>query len=265
MQSKDLTGGATAELVAIKRSEQREKSYGSDTFVGYGEDIWRTSELTWLDIRGKPKRGDLTLTIPCDSTCMVESKSLKLFLLSFAMVQFDSKRDVENAIRLPLSELLGAECTVDVNTTSTGFTFDQSYIEQSHRIDYIPLGTSSFVVTRDLLAPRRSASRSSGRYHTDLFRCLCPISAQPDYATIVVTMNDAWFSVESLLAYLLAYRTHQGFHESTIEQIFQDIQEVCGPKTLSVLGSFSRRGGIDICPFRSSIHERAPSWRSNIS
>lgn len=264
MESHALIRTTASELVAIKRAEQREKALGTGEFPGFGADIWRTSELTWLDIRGKPKRGDLTLYVPCHSASMVESKSLKLFLMSFAMVQFNYKQDVEDAICKPLSELLDAECTVDINTTSTGFTFDQSYIEESHRIDYIPLGVSSFEVSRDLLAPRRSAGRISGRYHTDLFRCLCPISSQPDYATIVVSLRDAWFSVESLLAYLLSYRTHQGFHESTIEQIFGDISEVCGPKSLSVLGSFARRGGIDICPFRSMNNEATPNWRSSL-
>ncbi|MCY3857724.1 MAG: NADPH-dependent 7-cyano-7-deazaguanine reductase QueF [Gammaproteobacteria bacterium] len=265
MESATSIDSAAIELIAISRTEQREKTIGSDSLDGFGADTWRTSELTWLDVRGKPKRGDLTLTVPCDSTNMVESKSLKLFLMAFAMVQFNSKHEVEDAIGQHLSALLEAECIVDVNTTSSGFTFDDEYIEQSHRIDYVTLGTSSFEVNRDLLAPRRSASRVSGRYHTDLFRCLCPVSAQPDYATIVVTLQNAWFSVESLLAYLVSYRTHQGFHESTIEQIYWDINEVCSPRSLSVLGSFARRGGIDICPFRSSIEEETPVWRSNIS
>ena len=260
-----MIDAAAEELVAISRAEQREKTFGSDAFHGFGEDIWRTSELTWLDIRGKPKRGDLTLAISCHSANMVESKSLKLYLMTFAMVQFDSKNDVENTICKHLSECLNIECRVDIDTTSTGFTFDHSYIEQSHRIDYIPLGVSSFEVNRDLLAPRRGAGRIGGRYHTDLFRCLCPISAQPDYASIVVSLEDAWFSAESLLAYLLSYRTHQGFHESTIEHIYGDIREVCNPKSLSILGSFSRRGGIDICPFRSSKEEATPIWRSGIS
>ena len=265
MERRALIESAATDLVAITRAEQREKSTGTNRFIGFGEDIWRTSELTWLDVRGNPKRGDLTLSVPCDSRSMVESKSLKLFLMSFAMVQFNSKQEVESAIRQPLNELLATECNVEVNTTSSGFTFDDEYIEQSHRIDYITLGISSFEVNRDLLAPRRSASRVSGRYHTDLFRCLCPVSAQPDYATIVVSLQNAWFSVESLLAYLVSYRTHQGFHESTIEQIYWDINEVCSPQSLSVLGSFARRGGIDICPYRSSIEEETPVWRSNIS
>ena len=265
MDSRASITDAITQLVAIKRADQRERTLGSREFVGFGADVWRTSELTWLDIRGKPKRGNLTLTVSCDSSSMVESKSLKLFLMSFAMVQFDSKHDIERAIGDALDKLLDTDCVVDVNTTTTGFTFDQSYIEQSHRIDYIPLGVSSFEVDRDILAPRRSAGRISGRYHTDLFRCLCPISSQPDYATIVVTLNDAWFSAESLLAYLLSYRAHQGFHESTIEQIYQDISEVCDPNSLSVFGSFARRGGIDITPFRSSVHENVPNWRSSLS
>lgn len=264
MASQSLIDAAAMDLVAISRAEQREKTIGSTEFVGFGVDVWRTSELTWLDVRGKPKRGDLTVVVPSESTNLVESKSLKLFLMAFAMVQFNSKSDVEFAIREALSERLAAECKVEVNTTSTGFTFDEDYIGQSHRLDYIPLGVSSFEVNRDLLAPRRSAGRISGSYHTDLFRCLCPITAQPDYATIVVSLVDAWFSAESLLAYLLSFRTHQGFHESTIEQIFVDISAVCGPKSISVLGSFARRGGIDISPFRSSTKEASPNWRSGL-
>ncbi|MCY4094668.1 MAG: NADPH-dependent 7-cyano-7-deazaguanine reductase QueF [Gammaproteobacteria bacterium] len=265
MESQALIESAAIELVVISRSEQREKTIGADEFVGFGEDVWRTSELTWLDVRGKPKRGDLTLAVPCNSKNIVESKSLKLFLAAFAMVQFNSKRDVEYAICHSLGERLDAECRVEVNTTSTGFTFDQGYIEQSHRLDYIPLGISSFEVNRDFLAPRRSAGRISGRYHTDLFRCLCPITAQPDYATIVVSLEDAWFSAESLLAYLLSYRTHQGFHESTIERVYCDVRDVCSPTALSILGSFARRGGIDISPFRSSENEEVPNWRSRLS
>lgn len=255
---------AAANLVAISRAEQRQKINRATTFAGYGEDVWRTSELTWLDIRGKPKRGDLRLTIACDSPNLIESKSLKLYLMSFAMTVFESKSAVAELITSHLSSRIGSVCEVDIDTTARGFSFEQDFIEQSHRLDYIPLGVSDFVVSKELLAPRRSADRASGRYHTDLFRCLCPISSQPDYATIAVTVKDAWLSAESLLSYLLSYRNHQGFHESTVEQIFYDVQEVCQPSAISVLGSFARRGGIDICPFRSSEDETAPNWRSGI-
>jgi len=265
VESHDIVRTAAQDLVAISRAEQRRASFGVEEFSGFGLDIWRTSELTWLDRRGNPKRGDLTVTLSCNSKNMVESKSMKLFLMAYAMVQFDSKQAVERTIKEALKDALDAECDVDLNTLSSGFTFDQTYIEESHRLDYIPLGGASFEVDKDLLAPRRSGSRISGRYHTDLFRCLCPISSQPDYATIVVSLEDAWFSAESLLAYLLSYRTHQGFHENTIERIYLDINEVCEPKSLSVLGSFARRGGIDISPFRSSKDECAPNWRSGVS
>ena len=91
------------------------------------------------------------------------------------------------------------------------------------------------------------------------------MSGNPDYATIVLTFEDAWVSAESLLSYLLSYRTHPIFHESAIERIFEDVTMVCRPRELAVYGSFARRGGIDICPFRSSKEEPAPNWRSDLA
>ncbi len=252
------------EFVAIARCEQRLQAFGNSKFDAFGVDVWRTSELTWLDHRGKPRRGDLKLTISCDSPYMVESKSLKFYLMSYAMASFHSKASVEESISKDLSDLLGAVCEVQVDSKTVGFEFDHAYIKQSHQLDYIPLSIESFIVDRDLLTPRRNAIQASGRYHTNLFRCLCPMSSQPDYATIVVSFEEAWLSAESLLAYLLSYREHQGFHESTVERIFKDISTVCQPKSISVLGSFARRGGIDISPFRSSRDEPMPNWRSNL-
>ena len=256
---------AAPNLIGISRVEQREKTLGSRDFSGFGTDVWRTSELTWLDLRGKPKRGDLTISVPCDSPKMVESKSLKLYLMSFAMSAFESKEHVKAVIVEHLNGLLGCSTEVNIDTTPIGFKFDHTYIDCSHRLDYIPLRVMSYNVNRDLLVPQRGADRSSGRYHTDLFRCLCPVTSQPDYATVVLTLTDAWVSADSLLAYLVGYRTHLGFHESTVERIFDDVTQICQPSEISVLGSFARRGGIDICPFRSSRPEDVPNWRSNIS
>lgn len=256
---------AASRLESISRTEQRERTLGGHEIKFLGEDVWRTSELTWLDHRGKPRRGDLTIRVDATSPNMVESKSLKLYLMSYAMATFMSRDEVEEAIHRHLAAAFGSNCEVAIDTTSAGFQFDSDWIEGSHRLDYIPLGVSTFEPTRDLLAPRRGANRASGRFHTDLFRCLCPKSGQPDYATIVISLENAWFSAESLLSYLVSYRTHQGFHESTVEKIFADLTAVCEPDGLTVLGSFARRGGLDISPFRSSTALSAPNWRSNIA
>ena len=253
------------QLEAIERADQRERTLGTREFDGFGADVWRTSELTWLDIRGKPKRGDLTIRVPVESTSIVESKSFKLYLMTFALLTFASKHQVIATIKAHLDELLQASCDVTLNTGTPGFAFDPSFMEASHCLDYIPLGVSTFQPNQALLAPRRSASRASGRYHTDTFRCLCPISGQPDYATIVVSLQSGWLSAESLLAYLVSFRTHPTFHESAVERIFRDVMAVCEPSSCSVLGSFARRGGIDIVPFRSTTAGPAPNWRSPIA
>ena len=251
-----------SKLVAIARSKQREVWLGSKPFEGFGVDIWRTSECTWLDRRGKPVRGDLKLVVHSTSPNMVESKSLKLFLMSLGMSRFSSKSEIQSHIENSLNTTTGASCEIKLNTRSTGFTFSESFIGDSHRLDYIPLEMDRFNVSSDHLLPRRSATRASGKYHTDCFRCLCPLTGQPDFATLVVSLSEAWLSAESLLSYLLSYRTHRGFHESTVERIFTDIKTVCDPRKLSVFASFARRGGIDIAVFRSTTDEVPPNWRS---
>ena len=254
-----------SELVAISRKEQRAKVISDSHLDFLGVDVWRTSELTWLDLRGKPHRANTTISVPCDSPFMVESKSLKLYLTSMAMREFRSRTEIQQEIQGELCKTLESSVSVELLTAQQGFGFDEAYVKTSHNLDYIPLRRPKLTVDSTLLDPSASTRRASGRYHTDLFRCLCPITSQPDYATIVITFENAILSGESLLSYLVSYRVHQGYHESTIERIFSDILTKCSPENLTVLGSFSRRGGIDICPIRSSQGIDAPNWRSALS
>ena len=252
-------------LQTIARSEQRRRVLGSDTFAVYGADVWRTSELTWLDHRGKPHRAHLKITVPCQSKFMVESKSLKLYLGSFAMHRLAGRVAIQDRITQDLADALETEVQVELSIPKEPIVLDEDFLADSHNLDYIPLREPPTEVSPAALSQASHPSAVSGSYHTHLFRCLCPITAQPDYATMVISFKNAYTSSESLLSYLVSYREHQGFHESTVEQIYTDLLHYCEPKELMVLGSFSRRGGIDICPIRSSLDVAIPIWRSHLS
>jgi 7-cyano-7-deazaguanine reductase len=125
-------------------------------------------------------------------------------------------------------------------------------------IDDMDVEIDCYQVTRDFL--KTGGERISERLYSNLLRSRCPVTGQPDWATVSVTYTGRAIDRQGLLRYLVSYRNHQGFHEQLIEQIFCDIQHVCQPESLTVYGRFTRRGGIDINPWRSSEEGWAPNW-----
>ena len=113
----------------------------------------------------------------------------------------------------------------------------------------------------DLLEVDAGAVTVRQTYHTHLFRSVCPVTGQPDWASILVQYVGHRIPPEALLRYLVSFRSHAAFHEATIEQIFMDLTQRCAPEHLSVYGRFLRRGGIDINPFRSTDESASPSMR----
>ena len=87
---------------------------------------------------------------------------------------------------------------------------------------------------------------------THAFRSLCPITSQPDYATIILKYTGKKICHQALMNYIVSFKHHQGFHEQCVELIYEEILEKAGCQSLSVQGLFTRRGGLDINPIRSS-------------
>ena len=221
----------------------------------HGVDLWTAYEVSWLDNRGKPVVAMAEFAVPCNSRNLVESKSLKLYLNSFANSRFGSAREVRALMEKDLSDCAGGP--VDVRLLSLDEAAREPWLEiRGECIDTldIEIDTADGDGQVYLLADQ-GAERTETLY-SHLLRSLCPVTGQPDWATLVVRYTGAPISQVTLLRYVVALRNHQGFHEQIIEQVFNDILSQCQPRELSVYGRFTRRGGLDINPFRSNFEDR---------
>lgn len=249
-------------LESISRRVQREQIGLPDgRWPLFGVDVWHAHELTWLDGRGAPHIALLRLKIPCNSANIVESKSVKLYLQSFTANRFDSDREVRTTIGEDISQACAADVTVELLNVEHDFPSLPFNLDEN--LDRLTGAMSASRPESALLETDQDGIVADGCHRTNAFRCVCPVTGQPDFATIVVEYRGKPIVEEGLLTYLMSYRNHAGFHETTIEQIFVDIESACEPESLCLSGLFLRRGGIDISVFRSSTsefdsHRRSP-------
>jgi 7-cyano-7-deazaguanine reductase len=225
-----------------------------------GEDVWSAFEFSWLNARGKPEVGMVRVQVPCDSPYIVESKSMKLYLGSFAQTRVDGTSRVQEIMAADLASAFGAEVQVGVVSLADmasigdgppGLCLDELDVD----ID----GYDYAVETLAVVSGGEDVHRET--LHSNLFRSICPVTGQPDWATIIVRYSGPAMDRAALLRYLIGFRRHPAFHEAVVEQIFMDLSRRCGAKELSVQGCFLRRGGIDISPFRSNFEEPPPPMR----
>lgn len=215
-------------------------------FVGL--DLWTAYELSWLEARGKPRVAIAEFRVPARSPNLVESKSLKLYLNSFAQARMDSPEALQATIARDLSAAAGADVAV---TLLPGADVLPVREPEGECIDDLDLDIADY-------GPPDS---SHLRVHEDavdetlvshLFRSNCPVTGQPDWASVQVGYRGARIDREGLLRYLVSFRGHAGFHEQCVERIFVDVMARCRPDALSVYARFTRRGGIDINPWRAT-------------
>lgn len=224
----------------------------SDALPFTGEDIWNAWELSWLLPGGKPVVAQAELRFPADSPAIIESKSLKLYLNSLNQSQFESRDQVQQVLHRDLSQVAGAPVAVAVSDLRSGTTGDLPGI----CLDGLAVETAEYQVNPALLeAGERVVSE---QLHSHLLRSLCPVTGQPDWASILVDYRGPAIDRSGLLRYLVSYRQHREFHEQCVERIYLDIQARCRPQQLSVSARYLRRGGLDINPCRSShpVHWR---------
>lgn len=224
-----------------------------------GVDTWNLYEVSWLNQQGKPVVAMGRLQVPCDSQCLIESKSLKLYLNSFNQSRFASIDTVARTIHDDLSTSLGASVVLELwlpgepEELLAGGTPGQS-------LDAIEVAIDSYTPEPNYLTVE-TGNEVSEQLYTDLFRSLCPVTGQPDWGSISIIYRGQPINHEGLLKYLVSFRDHNGFHEQCVEKIFVDILRHCEPQRLTVYANFLRRGGVDINPFRSNTGERVPIAR----
>ncbi len=235
-------------LFALPRALQRE-ALGLDRDLPFtGIDIWTAYELTWLDPRGKPAIAIASFEVPCVSPAMVESKSVKRYIGSFAQSQFDSAEHVRSTLARDIGAACGASVSVYLSDPVSGAPAIASLAGVS--LDRQSLSVDCYEVDARLLAS--SAPSVAETLTTELFRSQCPVTGQPDYASVQLTYDGPRIDRAALLRYLVSYRRHAGFHEYCVERIFVDVMVRCACTGLSVYARFTRRGGIDINPFRTN-------------
>lgn len=254
---------APESLVAISRRDSRERlGLGAD-LPFTGSDIWNAWELSWLSPSGCPALADCELRFPADSLRLIESKSLKLYLNSFAMSQFASADAVAATIRADLATAVGSDIGIRLRASGE---LPLPAIDRLPGIciDDAEVNCDSFDADAGLLAAE-PAVRVEESLHSHLLRSLCPVTGQPDTGSVLVRYRGPRIDPAALLRYIVSFRRHQDFHEACVERMFCDIRERCGPESLTVYARYLRRGGIDINPYRSTDEAEPPPnlrlWR----
>ena len=264
-------GYSPKRLFPMPRAEGRSAVGLRGALDWYGQDVWTGYEFSWLNERGKPEVAVLRLTVAAASSHIVESKSMKLYLNGYAQTRFDSTSKVRDRLTEDLSHAFGGAVAVELVALaepSLGVSELPGYC-----LDELDVEITDYQRNPDLLvlAATQGAKETKETKETPvtqvltthLFRSLCPVTAQPDWASVIVSYSGAAIDQAGLLKYLVSYRQHQAFHETTVERIYADIWERCQPERLSVSGRFLRRGGLDISPTRSS--ESQPMDMSRLS
>ena len=243
-------------LYAVPRQPQRAALGLAARLPFTGVDVWTAYELTWLDAMGKPQVALATLEIPAESPSLVESKSMKLYLGSFAQTNFAGMTEVSAAIERDVSAVTGAKVGVTLRGPAA---FDAQTIRElaGESLDSLTVPCDTYDVEPGFL--EAGGERVEETVTTRLFRSVCPVTSQPDIASVQVAYRGPRLDREGLLRYLVSYRCHAGFHEHCVERIYVDVAARCGCEQLSVLARFTRRGGLDINPFRTNAGATAPA------
>ena len=235
------------QLFAISRTNSWQgRGYAEAPFLGC--DIWNAYELSWLNPKGLPQVAMAECRVPCTSPFIVESKSFKLYLNSFNLSRFASVDAVRQHMIEDLNKVAGAGVTVAIQSLDA-----QARIEElkGDCLDQLDVEIEHYQPAPQLLQTREGNTVDRQLY-SHLLKSNCPVTGQPDWASVQINYRGVPIDKEGLLKYLVSYREHGDFHEQCVEQIFLDILDHCKPEQLSVYARYIRRGGLDINPFRST-------------
>ncbi len=242
-------------LQPVPREPHRRELGIGGTLPFAGVDIWTAYELSWLDPSGRPRVAMATFVVDARSPYLIESKSFKLYLNSFNQTELASPE----SLRQRLLDDIGKACgmPVDVEIKLPG-EFDDERIEEmdGELIDGIDVEVRDYRPDPALL--RTGRSEADETLVSNLLKTNCPLTGQPDWASIQVRYRGPRIDRAGLLRYLVSFRQHGGFHEQCVEHIFTDILGRCRPERLTVYARYTRRGGLDINPFRTNGGEKPP-------
>lgn len=243
-------------LFPVSRTLARSKSNLSEPLPFVGEDIWNGTELSWLNSKGKPQIALAEFRFPCTSPYIVESKSFKLYLNSFNQSSFENQDEVLSTLVNDLTSIVQSEIKVQllsphqvIGRKLTSFN--------GICLDNLDICADTYTVNPEFLRTSNEIVQES--LFSNLLKSNCMATGQPDWGSILIRYRGKKIDHEGLLKYIISYRNHVGFAEHCTEQIFQDIMQMCQPENLTVYARYTKRGGLDINPYRSNFEE----WLGN--
>ena len=255
-------------LFPIPRAGKRAEIGIAGAAPFFGADMWTAFELSWLNLRGKPQVALVHFTVPCESLNIVESKSFKLYLNSFNNTRFNDADAVKARLRADITEAVWRNTAGEpvVAPATIGVTVvgaDQFDREPVHELDGLNLDRLDIECTQyspapELLTVTPNEQPVSEVFVSNLLKSNCLVTGQPDWGSVQISYSGDQIEQGGLLQYIVSFRNHNEFHEQCVERIFMDIWTRCKPTKLTVYARYTRRGGLDINPFRTSHPQALP-------
>jgi 7-cyano-7-deazaguanine reductase len=255
-------------LFPIARAGKRAEIGLTGTLPFMGADMWTAFELSWLNLKGKPQVALAHVTVPCDTPNIVESKSFKLYLNSFNNTRLADAEAVKTLLRNDLSEAVWRDparsgpplATVGVRLLLPEM-FDREPVQELDglNLDRLDIDCDRYTPAPELLRVLADEPPVNEVLTSRLLKSNCLVTGQPDWGSVQISYSGAPIDQEGLLQYLVSFRNHNEFHEQCVERIFMDIWRQCQPTRLAVYARYTRRGGLDINPFRTSYAQALPA------
>ena len=239
-------------LQGVPRSLSRDTLNLSGSGLPFdGIDTWTGYELSWLNLKGKPNVAILECHVPITSKNLIESKSFKLYLNSFNQTKFASAEDVRQVLQADLSACAGEPVEVKLILPEQ-FSSLQFQEFNGTLLDSLDVEIDQYSPNTQYLTVAKNETGVEETLVSHLLKSNCLITSQPDWASIQIRYEGKAIEHEGLLKYLISFRQHNEFHEQCVERIYNDIMQHCQPDKLTVCARYTRRGGLDINPFRSN-------------
>jgi 7-cyano-7-deazaguanine reductase len=239
----------------------------------FGADMWTAFELSWLNTRGKPQVALAHFMVPCESVNIIESKSFKLYLNSFNNTRYAEASEVLARLRADVNEAVWrggvVQSSIGVKLIPVElFDREPVYELDGLNLDRLDVECTQFQPAPELLSTlpvegQGNDSMVSEVLVSNLLKSNCLVTGQPDWGSVQISYTGAPINQEGLLQYIVSFRNHNEFHEQCVERIFMDIWTRCKPIKLTVYARYTRRGGLDINPFRTSHPQALPANSRN--
>ena len=257
-------------LFPIARAGKREEIGVTVQAPFFGADMWTAYELSWLNLRGKPQVALAQVVVPCETPNIIESKSFKLYLNSFNNSRFADASAVLALLRRDLSEAAWRGAVLPATASappSIGVKlllpdlFDREPLQELDglNLDRLDVECTRYTPAPDLLTANTDETSVTEVLTSHLLKSNCLVTGQPDWGSVQISYTGPPIDQEGLLQYLVSFRNHNEFHEQCVERIFMDVWRRCKPAKLAVYARYTRRGGLDINPFRTSYPQALPA------